>query len=276
MLQDEYTPKHDGPLGDGPENGMSAGPIDRITILVHVDDPLVFASNLNDECWGHTLMERRFITKGRSFLTPSDPMDFESIRITLDEEGVLRLDNRDKIQKYLEMAGMADCNPASQPITKQLIAQIGEQREQLYGPAQKEQFQREVGQLRWLADTTHPLLAPAASILGSFMSGPCEGCLEATHHAMRWLKGAMDACLVRDPTQPPAIQVSSDADVAGLYAELGEVRSRTGYWITYSGVAIPRSGLTRSQQRTKHQELPKKEIITLKVTKKGNKSKNFT
>ena len=217
---------------------MAAGPTDRIIILVHVDDPLVFANNHNDECWGHTLMERRFITKGRSYLTPSEPMDFESIRITIDEEGVLRLDNQEKIKKYLEAAGMVDCNPASQPITKSIIAYIGDHRDEAYGAEQVEQFQREVGQLRWLADTTHPLLAPAASILGSFMSSPCEGCLQATHHAFRWLKGVQDTCLVRDPTDTPVFSASSDADVAGLYTELGEVRSRTGYWITYNGMPV--------------------------------------
>ena len=67
-------------------------------------------------------MERRFITKDRNYLTPSEPIDFESIRITIDEEGVLRLDNQEKIRKYLEAAGMGDCNPASQPITKSIIA----------------------------------------------------------------------------------------------------------------------------------------------------------
>ena len=115
---------------------------------------------------------------------------------------------------------------------------IGDHRDEAYGAEQVEQFQREVGQLRWLADTTHPLLAPAASILGSFMSSPCEGCLQATHHAFRWLKGVQDTCLVRDPTDTPGFSASSDADVAGLYTELGEVRSRTGYWITYNGMPV--------------------------------------
>jgi len=44
MLHDQHTPKHDGPVGDVPQ-GMAAGPIGRITILVHVDDPVVFASS---------------------------------------------------------------------------------------------------------------------------------------------------------------------------------------------------------------------------------------
>ena len=70
------------------------------------------------------------------------------------------------------------------------------------------------------------------------MSSPCEGCLQATHHAFRWLKGVHDTCLVRDPTAPPGLSASSDADVAGLYTELGEVRSRTGYWITYNGMPV--------------------------------------
>ena len=76
-------------------------------------------------------MERRFITKGRSHLTPSEPIDFESIRISLDEEGVLRLDNQEKIKKCLEAAGLGDCNPVSQPITKPIIAYIGAPRRHL-------------------------------------------------------------------------------------------------------------------------------------------------
>ena len=49
MLQDDYTPNHGGPVGRTPQNGMAAGPIGRIMILVHVDDPLVFADNENDD-----------------------------------------------------------------------------------------------------------------------------------------------------------------------------------------------------------------------------------
>ena len=70
------------------------------------------------------------------------------------------------------------------------------------------------------------------------MCSPCEGCLQATHHAFRWLKGVQATCLVRDPMALPGFSAASDADVAGLYTELGEVRSRTGYWITYNGMPV--------------------------------------
>ena len=46
--------------------------------------------------------------------------------------------------------------------------------------------------------------------------------------------------------------------------------------LRYSERAMLRSGFVRSQQRTEHLKIPKKEIYVLKITKKGNKNKIFT
>ena len=38
----------------------------------------------------------------------------------------LLLDNEIKIQSYLESLGLADCNPVSEPITKEIVRQLSQ------------------------------------------------------------------------------------------------------------------------------------------------------
>ena len=53
-------------------------------------------------------------------------------------------------------------------------------------------------------------------------------------------------------------------------------RLLAGLGRTYSERAMLRSWFVRSQQRTEHLKMSKKEIYVLKITKKGNKNKIFT
>ena len=111
-------------------------------------------------------------------------------------------------------------------------------RDELYDAEDKQRYQAHVGQLRWIADTTHPTLSVAASILGSFASKPGKGCLEATRHAFRWLQGVKTRCLKKMPGFPEGLYVASDSDLAGLYQILGGKRSRSGSAIFLNGFLV--------------------------------------
>ena len=89
------------------------------------------------------------------------------------------MDNKDKIEAFLEQEELNDCNPTALPITDAIVKAIAEGRGELYDAEEKQRFQAHVGQFRWLADTTHPTLSLAASVLSSFTSKPGKGCLEA-------------------------------------------------------------------------------------------------
>ena len=56
----------------------------------------------------------------------------------------------------------------------------------LIGENEATAFRSGLGQIHWLASTTHPKLAVAHSILGSYMAKPVEGCMEALKAAVRY------------------------------------------------------------------------------------------
>ena len=65
----------------------------RITIANHVDDPLIQTFSIEDEEWILSSLEKAFKTNGRTYLTPSSDIDYLSVRLSLDEQGVARLDD---------------------------------------------------------------------------------------------------------------------------------------------------------------------------------------
>ena len=76
------------------------------------------------------------------------------MRLSLDKEGEVCVDNKDKIEAFLEQEELNDCNPTALPITDAIVKAIAEGRGELYDAEEKQRFQAHVGQFRWLADTT--------------------------------------------------------------------------------------------------------------------------
>ena len=67
-----------------------------------------------------------------------------------------------------------------------------------------------------------------------------KGTLEALKHLFRYLQGKKDFALVRRVGNNQGLAIHSDSDWAGLYTiSIGqELRSRTGIYITYNGMAV--------------------------------------
>ena len=94
------------------------------------------------------------------------------------------------------------------------------------------------GELQWLCQSTHPVLATACGILSTLVAENWEGVDLAIKHCFRYLQGAKDLCLVKRKGVRTGLKTSSDADWAGLYAVLGEKRSRTGILAEYDNMPV--------------------------------------
>ena len=95
-----------------------------------------------------------------------------------------------------------------------------------------------MGAAQWLAATTTPAIATAVSILASLTKNRPKGSLEAIYKLFKFIKGIQKYCLISRADCNSGIQVSSDADWAGMYTWIGELRSRTGILVTYDGMPI--------------------------------------
>ena len=212
----------------------------QITIPVHVDDPLVKARGTDSRDWFHTEINKIFDTKGVRILDISTTLDYLSMNISLTESGDIQLDNRPYIEKVLDEEGMSECNAAKEPLTKSTLDFIGENKRNGI-KVDDETFksnERILGKAQWLAQTTHPTIATAVGILSSLVKEKWRGTDMALKHLLRYLKGAKDLCLRNTVGENDGLEISSDADWAGLYKLLGEKRSRTGILVTYNGMPV--------------------------------------
>ena len=158
----------------------------------------------------------------------------------------IALDNQLKIIAYLEEQGLTDCNPSPTPITETIVEMLYENthKGERQTAAEQEQTSRMLGQAMWLAQTTHPTIAPAVSIYASILKAESrvKGGVKAMTHLFKYLKGTQDRCLLREADCQTGLQVWSDADFAGLWARgyetTRERRSRTGTYITYNNVPV--------------------------------------
>ena len=210
------------------------------SITCHVDDPLVLTKNAENKIEFWEELSKSFDIKGYKTLTEMVPLDYLSIRISLSSEGDIRLDNQIKIESYLAEKGLMECNPAKQPIMKSTIEEIYKNKKA--GLRDNEEDRKltgkYLGQAEWLAQTTHPTITPAVSMLSSLKE--YKGTLEALKHLFRYLQGKKDFALVRRVGNNQGLAIHSDSDWAGLYTiSIGqELRSRTGIYITYNGMAV--------------------------------------
>jgi hypothetical protein len=212
----------------------------QITISCHVDDPLALTRIKQHKEWFYDKLEKDFDIKGNQTLTEANPLDYLSIRISLDSKGNIRLDNQAKIQIYLEEKGLTECNPTNVPIQKTLLQQIFANKKEGIKQDDDDQklTEKYLGEAQWLAQTTHPTIATALSMISSVKN--TEGALSALTQVFRYLKGRQDYALVKEAGNNEGFRSYSDADWAGLYDLSGgiELRSRTGAIIYYNGMAV--------------------------------------
>ena len=218
-----------------PPNGVLTG---KITVSTYVDDPIIVCDNIEVEKWFHQMMEDRFDVKFHSFLTTESPLDYCGARITLTVDGQIKIDNNQFIENMLHERGLQDCNSAKNPLTKGTMTKLHENSESKLNAEEATSFRSGLGQIHWLAGTTHPKLTTAHSMLARYTANPVEGCLEALKTMIRFAAGCMDECLIAASTVTEGLQVYSDSDWAGEFSVNGETASRSGCLITYNGTPV--------------------------------------
>ena len=222
-------------LAAGADQSVLTG---KIIVSTYVDDPIIVCDNEGLETWFHQMLEDRFDVKFHSFLTPATPLEYCGARLTLTNDGCIKIDNKKFIEGMLEERGLQDCNPSKNPITKPIMKQLNENADKKLDAAASTVFRSGLGQIHWLASTTHPKLSTAHSMLARYTANPVEGCLEALKAMCRYAAGCMEDCLMTNNTITEGLKVYSDSDWAGEYSVNGETASRTGCLITYNGMPV--------------------------------------
>ena len=215
-------------------------PEKKITIPCHVDDPLIKARGAEARDWFHEEFNKLFECKGQQNLVEGKSLDYLSMNITITKEGDIQVDNKTKIEGYLEEMGLQDCNPAKEPMRKDLLNIIAENKKAgiKASPEVHAMNMKWNGELQWLCQSTHPVLATACGILSTLVAENWVGVDDAIKHTFRYLQGAKELCLVKKMGVRTGLTASSDADWAGLYKVLGEKRSRTGTVIKYDEMPV--------------------------------------
>ena len=124
------------------------------------------------------------------------------------------------------------------PINKDMLREIyRNQQEGLVADEEEVTEARSaLGEAGFIAQTTHPILAPACSIISSIVGQRTKGITKLTKHLWRYIKGVQHRCLKKQNGNREGLMLSSDADWAGLYSVNKEKRSRTGILATYDGM----------------------------------------
>lgn len=214
---------------------------DQTRVSVFVDDPLVASkkSGPNRERFYSELREH-FEFKDVTVLGQESPIDYLSMEMTAEGEDTVALSNHVFIGRMISEWGMLGCNPAKQPITRDLLTEIAAEAEMgnFVDTVDHERFRSGVGEALWLAQTTHPDIAPAVSLLSKRVAKPTPTCLRALKHLVRYLSGRQFCALKYGDGDGSGLIVWGDSDLAGTYAVDGELRSRIGVAATYNGMLV--------------------------------------
>jgi hypothetical protein len=140
----------------------------------------------------------------------------------------------------LEHWGLQECNPTKRPVVADTLTIMADEkrRDDCLDAEDTRQYQAGVGELNWLAQTTHPDLSVAVSLLGTFNSKPPASGLTAIKKCMRYVASTLDDYLESNIVPGQGHQVYSDSDHAGMHRITGDTRSRGGLVETYYGMAF--------------------------------------
>jgi len=246
----------------------------KITVPVHVDDPLVKSSSEENKIWFHKTIEELFDTKGMRELEIGHDLDYLSIRISMTPEQDIMLDNQAKIEQYLEEKGLSDCNAGLHPIDRTMVIEMMKDCEEqnLQTDDEAKETSKWLGEAMWLSQTTHPTLAVAVSIYASLTKHRPKSSQKAMKMLFRYIKGQKDFGLRNEYGNTEGLQISSDSDFAGLYKITNgkEMRSRTGIIIKYRNMPFSwRSGF----QACKASEMTMSHVAKLWCTVPSESSK---
>ena len=135
---------------------------------------------------------------------------------------MIKLSQKQYIQKLLKRYELTDANPVSTPmdLNVRLVAADGHSK-----PTDKVRYQSMVGSLLYVAIATRPDISQAVGAVSQFNSAPTEAHLTAVKRILRYLKGTIDLSLQYKCTKNIEVTGYSDADWA---SDMDSRRSTTG------------------------------------------------
>lgn len=146
----------------------------------------------------------------------------------------LKLSNPKGIQELLNQNGMTSCRPNTTPVRTNADLSATHPPEM---PMPQKPYQKLIGSLRFIADTTHPTITWVTGVLGRHAAMPSHRHIDATKHTLRYLKGKLDAGLVFRCAQNRNMQLMtySDSDYA---QDIDTRKSVTGTVVLLGGTAV--------------------------------------
>lgn len=176
---------------------------------------------------------RQFLDDHFKLTWTTDPKMLTGIEPKRDRNvGALRFSQRHYAEDILRTFGMMDCIPKKSPLSKSHTAYPKESKP---SPDRRFPYLQFIGKLNYLARSTRPDLAFAASHLATFCSTYQEehwqGCLDV----MRFIKGTLDASITYHKTASDQPIGFSDANYAG---DAGDRKLVSGYAFVYAGGMI--------------------------------------
>ena len=147
------------------------------------------------------------------------------------KEHMLRISQRNYLEKVLERFQMKDCKPVATPIEPNNTLTKLKAEET---PMNLTDYQAAVGCLTYAMTMTRPDLATALGILGNFLSNPGQEHWKALKRVLRYIKGTLDVGLEFNASNQTAVNVTGFTD-ADWGADVTERKSTSGYTFTVCG-----------------------------------------
>ena len=180
-----------------------------LLIVLYVDDCLADGDE-HQIRWIFDELDARFKCKGPDWLSPTTPVDFIGMDLTVTSDSIYLDMERYITTVALPVLGLEQCKPVSTPISDPIPADSPP-----LDPPSRRKFMTAVGCLGWLVNTGRPDCAYAHSRIAQHMALPTEGALNAVLRVFRYLKGTANLALSA-PLYGPDIDVETAFDRLSL------------------------------------------------------------
>jgi hypothetical protein len=147
-------------------------------------------------------------------------------------DGGIKLSNPKTVAALLHEHGLSECAPAVLPHKISADACLARPGEPMADPTR---YRSIVGSLRFLADSTHPLIAFTVGVLGRHLHQPASRHMDMAVHVLRYLQGQRDSGLVFNRASTLHLAAATDSDYA---SDVDTRRSVSGVLVTVNGQPV--------------------------------------
>ena len=208
---------------------------DDCIMVLYVDDAILLSRD--DASLEKVLQELK--SHDYNFNRDGDFNNYLGIRIDRQDNGSVKLSQPHLCRSFLDCVGMTDANVVHTPSTGPLFRFTDSK------PFDRSfNYRSAIGILQYLGNNTRPDLSYAISSCARFSNDPREPHGNAVKRIGRYLKSCMDEGIILKPDLDNlAVDLHVDADFAGAWnlqdpEDVGGVKSRTGFLLTFAGVPL--------------------------------------